>query len=100
MLLLQAVSGEAAWQLWTVVLSAGLIGVVGLSRAGSLLFWRKHNAPSHAPELDKTALLITLMLLVSSPLLVLFAQPVIACAIWSASVHRVCRSWVRWFIVV
>lgn len=77
-LLLQAVSGEAAWQLWTVVLSAGLIGVVGLSRAGSLLFWRKHNAPSHAPELDKTALLITLMLLVSSPLLVLFAQPVIA----------------------
>lgn len=77
-LLLQAVSGETAWQLWSVVLVAGLIGVIGLSRAGSMLFWRQHNAPSNAVALDKTAFAITLVLLLSSPLLVVFAQPVIA----------------------
>ncbi len=77
-LLLQAVSGDAAWQLWPVVLSAGLIGVIGLSRAGSLLFWRQHSAPSTASPLDKTAFVIVALLLLSSPLLVVFAQPVIA----------------------
>lgn len=77
-LLLQAVSADTAWQLWAVVLGSGLIGVIGLSRAGSLLFWRQHNAPSHAAPLDKTALSVTMVLLLSSPLLVVFAQPVIS----------------------
>src|SRR5690554_8158844 len=77
-LLLQAVSGDAAWQLWAVVLGSGLIGVIGLSRAGSLLFWRQNNAPSHAAPFDKIARTITMAVLLSSPLLVGFAQPVIS----------------------
>lgn len=76
-LLLQAVSGETAWQLWSVVLISGLVGVIGLSRAGSILFWRHHNTPSQAESLDKTAFAIAALLLLSSPLLVVFAQPVI-----------------------
>ena len=77
-LLLQAVAGDTAWQLWAVVLTAGLIGVIGLSRAGSLLFWRHTNITSDAAPLDKTALVVAMLLLLSSPLLVIFAQPVIA----------------------
>ena len=52
--------------------------MIGLGRAGSLLFWRQNNAPSHAAPLDKIALTITMALLLSSPLLVVFAQPVIS----------------------
>lgn len=77
-LLLQAVSGIAAWQLWTVILVSGLIGVIGLSRAGSLIFWRHHNTANDAVPLDKVAFAVTLLLLLSSPLLVVFAQPVIS----------------------
>ncbi len=77
-LLLQAVSSDAAWQLWPVVLGAGLIGVIGLSRAGSLLFWRNNNTQSDAAPLDKKAFVIAMLLLLSSPLLVVFAQPVIS----------------------
>jgi len=76
-LLLQSVSDSAAWQLWSVVLVSGLIGVIGLSRAGSLLFWRHHNPTDSALPLDKTAFAIAALLLLSSPLLVVFAQPVI-----------------------
>ncbi|MDY0248888.1 MAG: monovalent cation/H+ antiporter subunit D [Pseudomonas sp.] len=77
-LLLQAVSGDTAWQLWSVVLISGLIGVIGLSRAGSLLFWRHHTTPSGATSLDRTAFTIAALLLLSSPLLAVFAQPVIS----------------------
>lgn len=76
-LLLQAVTGEAAWQLWPVVLVSGLVGVIGLSRAGSILFWRQHTTPSDAQPMDKVAFAAAAVLLLSSPLLVIFAQPVI-----------------------
>ncbi|MDY7218826.1 monovalent cation/H+ antiporter subunit D [Denitrificimonas sp. JX-1] len=77
-LLLQSVSGSAAWQLWPVILISGLVGVVGLSRAGSMIFWRSNNTLSGAAPLDKTAYFFTVLLLLTSPLLVVFAQPVIA----------------------
>lgn len=77
-LLLQAVSVDTAWQLWSVVLVAGLIGVIGLSRAGSLLFWRHHSAETSAEPMDKVAFALTALLLLSSPLLVVFAQSVIS----------------------
>ena len=77
-LLLQAVSDHAAWQLWPVLLISGLIGIIGLSRAGSMLFWRNHTTPSEAQPLDKMAFAITALLLLSSPLLVIFAQPVVS----------------------
>ncbi len=77
-LLLQAVSDHVAWQLWPVLLISGLIGIIGLSRAGSMLFWRNHTTPSEAQPLDKMAFAITALLLLSSPLLVIFAQPVVS----------------------
>lgn len=76
-LLLQSASGTQVWQLWPVLLGSGLVGVIGLSRAGSLLFWRHKKTLSKEP-LDKVAFLVTALLLLSSPLLVIFAQPVIA----------------------
>ncbi len=76
-LLLQSVTGAQAWQLWPVVLVSGLIGLIALSRAGSLIFWRNHSTPSAAEPLDKVAFALTALLLLSSPLLVIFAQPVI-----------------------
>ena len=76
-LLLQSVSGAQAWQLWLVLLGSALVGVIGLSRAGSLIFWRHQKTLSKEP-LDKIAFLVTALLLLSSPLLVVFAQPVIA----------------------
>ncbi len=76
-LLLQAVSGQTAWQLWTVVLVSGLVGVIGLSRAGSMLFWRHHTTASEAQPLDKVTFAVTALLLCSSPLLVVFAQPLV-----------------------
>lgn len=78
MLLLQAVSGDAAWQLWAVVLGSGLIGVIGLSRAGACCFGVSTMHPAMLHLLDKTALTITMVLLLSSPLLVVFAQPVMS----------------------
>src|SRR5690554_4214799 len=69
-LLLQSVSGSAAWQLWPVILISGLVGVVGLSRAGSMIFWRSNNTLSGAAPLDKTAYFFTVLLLLTSPLLV------------------------------
>lgn len=76
-LLLQSVSGTQTWQLWAVLLGSGLVGVIGLSRAGSLIFWRHQKTLSKQP-LDKSAFLVTALLLLSSPLLTVFAQPVIA----------------------
>lgn len=76
-LLLQAVSGAGAWVLWAVVLISGLVGVISLSRAGNLIFWRHHNTAHSAESMDKVALLITIMLLLSSPVLVAFAQPLL-----------------------
>lgn len=76
-LLLQSASGTQVWQLWPVLLGSGLVGVIGLSRAGSMIFWRHKKNLSKQP-LDKTAYLVTALLLFSSPLLVIFAQPVIA----------------------
>ena len=79
LLLLSAVgsSSSAAW-LYTVVLSSSLITLVALSRAGSTLFWRRDAAPAAGEPLDPLRMLATLLLLVSSPLLVFYAAPVLA----------------------
>lgn len=76
-LLLQSAAGAQAWPLWPVLLGSGLVGVIGLSRAGSLIFWRHQKNLSKAP-LDKVAFAVAALLLLSSPLLVVFAQPIIA----------------------
>lgn len=37
-------NAHATW-IWTVVLSASLIGILGFARAGSVLFWKAHATP-------------------------------------------------------
>jgi len=61
-MLLQATpTGARAW-LWSVVLAAGLLSLVALSRAGSMLFWRSNeNAVAHAGG-GNNALAIVLLL--------------------------------------
>lgn len=77
LLLLSAVppSDTAVW-LWSVVLVAGLIVLVALSRAGSCLFWRTLDQPAVSRPADPVCLGSALTLLVSSPMLVFFAAPV------------------------
>ncbi len=75
-MLLFSATGWQAGLLWGVILSAGLIGVVALSRAGSQVFWRS-NAPAREDiHLDTASLVIASGLIVLSPVLVVFAEPV------------------------
>ncbi|MFI8747425.1 monovalent cation/H+ antiporter subunit D [Pseudomonas sp. NPDC077186] len=78
LLLLQAVG--PSWQglfLWPLVLIGGLVTLVSLSRAGSTLFWRVGLSQLDSAELDKGRLLAATGLLLTGPLLVALAQPVL-----------------------
>ncbi|WAG80577.1 monovalent cation/H+ antiporter subunit D [Metapseudomonas furukawaii] len=84
--LLQAVPpGGGALPFWTVLLIAGFIALVGLSRAGSTLFWRTGNQVLGSAELDGGRLFATLALLSGSLLLVVFGQPLLDYAQASAA---------------
>jgi len=65
---------EAAW-LYPVVLGGGLLALIALSRAGSTLFWRHTDVAPSGEPLDGMRLAATLLLLMSSPALVVFAGP-------------------------
>ena len=76
LMLLQAVEQpvQQLW-LWSVVLISSLVVIVGLSRAGSTLFWRvtgNESGPERAMPLQVFAVV---WLLSASPLLVVFAGP-------------------------
>ncbi|MFO7704903.1 MAG: monovalent cation/H+ antiporter subunit D, partial [Halopseudomonas sp.] len=77
LLLSAAGSGVLGAWLYAVVLSGSLIALVALSRAGSTLFWRHDAAAEAAEPLDPLRMLAMLVLLLSSPLLVYFAVPVL-----------------------
>jgi multicomponent K+:H+ antiporter subunit D len=54
-----AAAGVAPW-VWTVVLGAGLLSIIALARAGSLVFWRPQHVPgahddhaAHTPQLPR-----------------------------------------------
>ena len=47
-------TGPDAW-VWTVVLAASLISVVGFARAGSILFWKAQSDVAPAPDTDRPA---------------------------------------------
>ncbi|WP_022961256.1 monovalent cation/H+ antiporter subunit D [Halopseudomonas pelagia] len=79
LLLLSAVgSGVMAAWLYAVVLGSSLVTLVALSRAGSTLFWRRDAAPDTGEPLDPLRMLAMTVLLLTSPLLVYFAAPVLA----------------------
>lgn len=79
LLLLQAAppQGIAALAWWVVLLLAGFVALIALSRAGSTLFWRVGNSTLDSAELDRGRLLACLWLLASGVALVLLAEPLL-----------------------
>lgn len=67
---------EAAF-LWTVILVGGLVVLIGLSRAGSHLFWRSTQPAEPGEKVDGLRLLAVIGLLSGSLVLVVMAQPVL-----------------------
>jgi len=78
LMLLQASSGHA-WgpAVWTVVLSVGFFTLIGLARAGSLLFWQvRQDLPSGASGASPRLLAATVSLVAASVALSVWAAPV------------------------
>jgi multicomponent K+:H+ antiporter subunit D len=78
LMLLQASAGHgAAVAVWAVVLGVGLLTMVGLARAGSVLFWSvRHDLPGQSAGASPRLLAATLALLAMSVLMSAFAAPV------------------------
>jgi multicomponent K+:H+ antiporter subunit D len=67
---------EAIWA-WTIIIGGGLIALIALSRAGTLLFWRHSDGHfNNIRNLDSVCYVAALALILSSPLLSLGAEPV------------------------
>lgn len=77
-LLLQAVSGVQALQLWPILLVGGLVTLVSLSRAGSMLFWKVGLYMHDRASSDIWRTLACIALLSASIALVLGAAPILA----------------------
>lgn len=77
-LILQGSAGQAfAPLMWLILLAAGLVALISLSRAGSTIFWRVTEQPSGGRKADKMKLLVASVLLLISPALSILGEPVI-----------------------
>lgn len=78
LLLLRAVGlgADAAW-FYGLLLTSGLIAMISMSRAGSTIFWRVDPAAVPGEPLDKIRVLASTLLLLGSPLLVIYAEPLL-----------------------
>lgn len=78
LMLLQAASGHPwAAAVWTVVLVVGFLTLIGLARAGSILFWHvRPDVPGGASGASAPLLGATLALLAMSVLMSAFAAPI------------------------
>ncbi len=80
LMLLQA-SGGHAWgpAVWTVVLGVGFLTLMGLARAGSLLFWQvRREQPSGASGASPALLIATMSLIAASVAMSVYAAPIMA----------------------
>ena len=76
MLLLRAApAGGTAW-LWAVVLTAGLVALVALSRAGSTLFWKTEGLRAEGGGARPLAFAPVVVLLGAAVVLTVCAGPV------------------------
>lgn len=75
MILQAAVTPLQQVLLWSVVLLSSLMVLIGLSRAGSTLFWRVSGSEAGGDKAQSLQVLAIVMLLLASPLLVAFAGP-------------------------
>ncbi len=80
-IILQAAQGEAqvAW-VWGVVLAGSLLGLVALSRAGSVIFWNTAEPTAGGTPAGAATLAPVVILLACSPLLAAFGGEVVAYA--------------------
>ena len=77
MLLVSAGTGTQAALLYPALLGSSLVVLVAMSRAGTTLFWRYDAVPAVAEPLDWARLTAAMVLLAGSPLMVLFASPIL-----------------------
>ncbi|QBL08266.1 monovalent cation/H+ antiporter subunit D [Rheinheimera sp. D18] len=76
LMLLQAVAEPSSkLLLWSIVLVCSLLVIVGLSRAGSTLFWRVSGSDAGEGKAAPLQVFAVCWLLIASPLLVIFAGP-------------------------
>jgi len=76
LMLLQSVTDPAKQVIvWTTILLCSLLVIIGLSRAGSTLFWRVSGTDSGGDKAAPLQVFAISWLLVASPLLVIFAGP-------------------------
>lgn len=75
MILQSAVTTHQQILLWTVVLVSSLMVLVGLSRAGSTLFWHVSGTEATKEKAQPLQVIAVVMLLLCSPLMVMFAGP-------------------------
>jgi multicomponent K+:H+ antiporter subunit D len=68
LMILQAAEGAAAPWLWTVILVVGFLSLVGLARAGSLLFWAEEPARTGGASGASPRLLLATLMLVAAML--------------------------------
>jgi multicomponent K+:H+ antiporter subunit D len=79
LMILQAVdTGPAQVGLWSVILISSLMVLIGLSRAGSTLFWRVSGQPSNEDKAQPLQIFAVCWLLSASVALVVFAGPMTA----------------------
>jgi multicomponent K+:H+ antiporter subunit D len=76
-LVLQAadIAYEAAW-LFPTVLVGSLAALIAMSRAGTTLFWNISREPDACERVSKLQLAAVILLLATSPLLVIFGGPI------------------------
>ncbi|MCB5225250.1 monovalent cation/H+ antiporter subunit D [Alishewanella sp. 16-MA] len=75
MILQSAVTPLQQVLLWSVVLLSSLMVLIGLSRAGSILFWRVTGSESGGDKALPLQVFAVSLLLLASPMLVVFAGP-------------------------
>ncbi|WP_100657611.1 monovalent cation/H+ antiporter subunit D [Alteromonas flava] len=79
-LILQSVTdgNERLW-VWSIILISSLVTIVAFSRAGTTLFWRyaPHSEPSEEDGASVWQVGATVMLLIASPVLVIFGDSII-----------------------
>ena len=85
MLLQASASAPGGAALWAVLLGGGLLTLIGLARAGSIVFWQAHAEPAASGTTDATGVLAPPRLLAATGLLIAAS---VAMSVWAAPLLR------------
>ncbi len=85
MLLQSVTDADSRLWLWALVLLSSLVVIIGLSRAGSTLFWRISGSDTVAETAKPLQVFAVCWLLLASPLLVIFAGPLTELSVQAAA---------------